>query len=55
MSDLSANLDHLLERVRALIERADEAPTLDALADVVQLSPSPFATCLSTPLWHEPG
>lgn len=40
MSDLSANLDHLLERVRALIERADEAPTLDALADVVQLSPS---------------
>jgi AraC family transcriptional regulator, regulatory protein of adaptative response / methylated-DNA-[protein]-cysteine methyltransferase len=40
MSDLSANLDHSLERVRALIERADEAPTLDALADVVQISPS---------------
>lgn len=40
MSDLSANLDHSLERVRALIERADEAPTLEALADVVQLSPS---------------
>ncbi|GLQ47745.1 hypothetical protein GCM10007862_27960 [Dyella lipolytica] len=40
MSDLSANLDHSLERVRALIERADEAPTLDALADVVRLSPS---------------
>lgn len=40
MSDLSANLDHSLERVRALIERADEAPTLNALADVVQLSPS---------------
>ncbi len=40
MSDLSANLDHSLERVRALIERADEAPTLEALANVVQLSPS---------------
>jgi AraC family transcriptional regulator of adaptative response/methylated-DNA-[protein]-cysteine methyltransferase len=40
MPDLSVNLDHSLERVRALIERADEAPTLDALANAVQLSPS---------------
>lgn len=40
MPDLSVNLDHSLERVRALIEHADEAPTLDALANAVQLSPS---------------
>ena len=40
MPDLSVNLDYSLERVRALIERADEAPTLDALANAVQLSPS---------------
>jgi AraC family transcriptional regulator of adaptative response/methylated-DNA-[protein]-cysteine methyltransferase len=40
MSHLPAIADDSLERVRALIESADEAPTLDTLADVAQLSPS---------------
>lgn len=32
--------ESVLEQVRLLVERADEAPTLQALADAVQLSPS---------------
>lgn len=40
MSHSPAIADDSLERVRALIERADEAPTLDVLANVAQLSPS---------------
>ncbi|GAB3787222.1 methylated-DNA--[protein]-cysteine S-methyltransferase [Dyella agri] len=35
-----APIAETLERVRARIERADEAPTLDALAQFAQLSPS---------------
>jgi AraC family transcriptional regulator of adaptative response/methylated-DNA-[protein]-cysteine methyltransferase len=35
-----ASLEKPLEHVRALIERADEAPTLETLADAAQLSPS---------------
>jgi AraC family transcriptional regulator of adaptative response/methylated-DNA-[protein]-cysteine methyltransferase len=33
-------IDHTLERIRTLIERADEAPTLAALAQAAALSPS---------------
>ncbi|WP_201314167.1 methylated-DNA--[protein]-cysteine S-methyltransferase [Dyella sp. EPa41] len=32
--------ESVLEQVRLLVERADEAPTLQALADAVQMSPS---------------
>lgn len=40
MNSANPSADNALERVRALIERADEAPTLDALARVARLSPS---------------
>ncbi|RDS82533.1 methylated-DNA--[protein]-cysteine S-methyltransferase [Dyella psychrodurans] len=40
MRNSPATLEAPLERVRALIERADEAPSLAALADAAKLSPS---------------
>lgn len=40
MNSTSPSADNALERVRALIERAEEAPTLDALARIASLSPS---------------
>ena len=32
--------ESVLERVRQLVERSDEPPTLQALADAAQLSPA---------------
>ena len=40
MNAQNPSIDVALERVRVLIERADEAPTLDTLASAAHLSPS---------------